>query len=68
MLNGLSLCCMDAERLEDAREYCERLLALTGREDNQTLVKTRLETVIAMLDSKPSAKSVAAASGGKGPG
>jgi hypothetical protein len=55
MLNGLSLTCMDADRLEDAREFCLQLLAITERQDNLAFVKARLDQIQARLDSKPSA-------------
>lgn len=49
MLNGLSLCYIDAGRHADARSVCERLLALTEREDNVELIRKRLEEVTAQL-------------------
>lgn len=45
MLNGLSLCCMDAERYSDAKRFCEMLLTLTVREDNISLVRNRLAAI-----------------------
>lgn len=45
MLNGLSLCCMDAERFSDAKRFCEMLLTLTEREDNIALVRNRLAAI-----------------------
>lgn len=45
MLNGLSLCYVEAGRHADARDVCLRLLALTEREDNQDLIRKRLEEV-----------------------
>jgi hypothetical protein len=53
MLNGLSLCCMDAGRLADARVFCERLLVLTEREDNRTLVRARLAEIAHRLGEEP---------------
>lgn len=49
MLNGLSLCYMEAGRPADAKAVCERLLALTEREDNVELVRRRLEEVTLRL-------------------
>lgn len=42
MLNGLSLCFIDANRPQDAKDTCLRLLSLTEREDNVDFVRKRL--------------------------
>jgi len=45
MLNGLSLCLMERERWMDAKEVCGKLLGVTEREDNMTLVRARMEEI-----------------------
>lgn len=42
MLNGLSLCYVEAGRWADARDVCQGLLLLTDREDNRELIQRRL--------------------------
>lgn len=49
MLNGLSLCCVDAGRLADGYEYCQELLAITERGDNVSLIKARADNIASKL-------------------
>lgn len=63
MLNGLSLCYMEAGRHADAKAVCERLLALTEREDNVELIRRRLEEVTLRLQEEQGEKD-----GGRGGG
>lgn len=71
MLNGLSLCCMDAKRFTDAKVFCERLLVLTERADNHSLVKARLEAINKQLaddEKKEETAAGGAVAGQKGGG
>lgn len=52
MLNGLSLCYMEAGRHADARSVCEGLLALTEREDNVELIRKRLEEILQHMEEE----------------
>jgi tetratricopeptide (TPR) repeat protein len=50
MLNGLSLCYMEAGRHADARVVCEQLLAATEREDNVELIRRRMQEIDQQLE------------------
>ncbi len=66
MLNGLSLCYMEAARYEDAKEVCQRLLALTEREDNATLIRSRIEEIVGHLRAEDAGGEEEEEEGGQG--
>ena len=45
VLNALTLTCMEAGRLRDAKMYCDRALAIASTRSNIELLKRRLRDI-----------------------